>query len=287
MPARHAAPVVVGVDGSDAALTAVRWAAKTAALRQAPLHLVHAMSSGWDLGERLGVVGLHNQRFHDEGAAGLATAERVARSAAGPLTVHRFLVRPSPVAALRRRARKAEVIVVGSRGLDRFERTVLGSVSGVLARRLACPLAVVPDTGSPAAVRDLPVLVGVDGSRGSSRALDHAVEEASLRGVGLVALFVWAEPDPGISWADMPEHCRRLLSEQLVGLHEKYPDVAVTRVVDHADPVPRLLDESTRSQLIVLGSHGRSGFTRNTLGSVSRAVLHDTQVPLLLVGHRR
>ncbi|MFE7718215.1 universal stress protein [Nocardia rhizosphaerihabitans] len=80
MPARHASPVVVGVDGSDAALTAVRWAANTAALRQAPLHLVHATSSGWDLGERVGVVALHSRRFHDEGDAGLATAECVRRT---------------------------------------------------------------------------------------------------------------------------------------------------------------------------------------------------------------
>ncbi|MFC4128445.1 universal stress protein [Nocardia rhizosphaerae] len=285
MIAARTRPVVVGVDGSEYALNAVRWAARAAVLRHAPLQVVHAMSAGWDLG-RAGVLALHDHRLHVAGAEAVAEAAEMAAAtvAPAPLAVKTELVSPSPVAALRRRARHAQLVVVGTRGLDAFERTVLGSVSSALARQLSGPLAVVPHPCRSDTER-LPVLVGLDGSPDGDRALATAIEEAAVRGVGLLVLHAWVEPAKGLDPARMSEHGHRLLARSLIGYGDKYPDVPITRIAVEGDPARLLLQEAAGAQLIVLGRH-RRGHRHHGFGSVSRAILHTTEVPLLLAGHR-
>jgi nucleotide-binding universal stress UspA family protein len=284
MTALRTPPVVVGVDGSESALSAVRWAARTAMLRHAPLHAVHAMSSGWDLGDRLGVFTLHNRGFRDAGEAALAAAREVAHAetAPHPLTVRTSLVSPSPVSALRRHARHAQLLVVGARGLGAFERTMLGSVSGALARRPRCPVAVIAGPQPPES-RQLPVLVGIDGSPASHRAVEFAIGEASRRGVGLVAISLWTDPHPQTRAPELTARAHRLLAESLAGYRERFPDVDVTRVVAHDEPAPRLIQESAGAQLIVLGSHA-GGLTRAPRRSVSSTVLRGAKVPLVIIG---
>lgn len=279
-------PVVVGVDGSESALSAVRWAAHTAMLRHAPLHAIHAMSSGWDLGDHLGVFTLHNRRFRDAGEDALATARQVAHAeiAPQPLTVRTSLVSPSPVSVLRRRARHAQLLVVGARGLGAFERAMLGSVSGVLARRPRCPLAIIPGPQPPES-RQLPVLVGIDGSPAGQRAVEFAIGEASRRGVGLVAISLWTDPHRETRATEVTAPAHRLLTESLAGYREQFPDVDVTRLVAHDEPARRLVQESARAQLIVLGC-GTGGFARAPRRSVSRAAVHGAKVPLVLIGQQ-
>ncbi|MGW5924457.1 universal stress protein [Nocardia fluminea] len=274
-------PVVVGVDGSESALSAVRWAARTAMLRAAPLLVVHAMSSGWDLGDHLGVFTLHNRAFREAGEAALATAREVAHAETAPhsLTVRTALVSPSPVSALRRHARHAQLLVVGARGLGAFERTLLGSVSGALARRPRCPLAVVPGPQPPES-RQLPVLVGIDGSPACERAVEFAIGEASRRGVGLVAISLWTDPHPETSATELTARAHRLLAEGLARYNEDFPDVDTTRLVAHDDPARRLVQESASAQLVVLGS----GLARSPRRAVSRSVLRAAMVPVIIVG---
>ncbi|MGW5437498.1 universal stress protein [Nocardia asteroides] len=278
MSAANTRPVVVGVDGSDRALAAVHWAAEAATLRNAPLHAVYAMSTGWELGSAA-TVSLATDRFRAEGEDALAQARAIA--AAQGLDIVTSVVDPAPIPALRRRAATAQLVVVGTRGHGAFERALLGSVSSALARRLACPLAVIPGPMTQAAAR-LPVLVGLDGSPGSDRALDFAIEEASLRGVGLVAVRAWTTTEPGLRHSEMTERTHRLLADRLVGYGQKYPGVPITRIVTDEEPARRLLRESARAQLLVLGSHRRG--TRDGFGSVSRTVLHATEIPLVLAG---
>ncbi|WP_328714130.1 universal stress protein [Nocardia salmonicida] len=286
MTAPTTRPVVVGVDGSESASSAVRWAARTAMLRGAPLHAVHAMSSGWDLGDHLGVFTLHHEGFREAGEEALAAARAAAHAetAPYPLTVRTSLVSPSPISTLRRRARHAQLLVVGARGLGVFERTLLGSVSSALARRPRCPLAVIPGPQPPES-RHLPVLVGVDGSPASHRAVEFAIGEASRRGVGLVAISLWNDPHPGPRTTEIAETAHRLLAESLAGYPEEFPDVDVTRLVAHDEPAHRLVQESAGAQLIVLGSHN-SGITRVTRRSVSGAVLGAAKVPVVIIGQQ-
>ncbi|WP_280305513.1 universal stress protein [Nocardia neocaledoniensis] len=281
MTSRRDRPIIVGVDGSAPALAAVSWATQEAILHRVPLHLVHAIGTGWDLGHRIGEVGLHNQSFRDDGAAALAAAERAAHREAGvnSVDVSTELALPAPVRALAKRSRSARLLVLGTRGMDVFDRAVLGSVSAALVRRSTCPVVVVPAAHTPAGSR--PVLVGVDGSASSVRAVEVALAQAAARGVDVVALLAWTRTGGPVTEHDA-QWAQAVLSASLAGYAQEYPQVRVHRSVLEGDPADLLLDAAGGAQLIVLGSRGRGGITGFTLGSVSRAVLDRAQVPVLV-----
>lgn len=96
-----------------------------------------------------------------------------------------------PAKVLIERARDARMVVTGSRGAGRLTGLVLGSVAMQVASHAHCP-AVVVRASKPSVYRE--VVVGVDGSTGSSDAVAFAFEEASLRGVRLRALLAWSSP---------------------------------------------------------------------------------------------
>lgn len=280
-------PVVVGIDRSPVSLDALRWAARTAAQHHAPLHLVYAIGAPLDFGPGLGTVVIDNQLLRADGEAALVSAEKVARETANDLEISTGVVDPAPATVLIERSKAARMVVVGTHGLGAIRRGLLGSVSTSLARHAHCPVAVIPETPAESHDRtDMPVVVGVDGSPCSTQAIAIAFDEASRRGVGLVAVTTWSEFFRRDSYAEIQEQARALQAESLAGHAEQYPDVPVTRVVVEDRPARRLLDEADGAQLIVVGSHGRNGFPGMTLGSVGQAVLHGTTIPLIIARPR-
>ncbi|MEV6426395.1 universal stress protein [Nocardia sp. NPDC051463] len=274
--------VLVGVDSSSTTLAAVRWAAAHAAHRRAPLHIIHAIGAPMDFGPGIGVPQFDYDDYRQEGRAVLDAARKNAEAATAPLgelDITTDLAEAPPIPVLRDRSKSARLLVVGTHGLGAFSRTVLGSVSTALARHAACPVAVIPE----AAVRpNGPVVVGVDGSQCSVRAVEIAFEEAAHRGAELVAVHTWSEFFRYISRAEMQDEAEELLSENLAGYGERYPEVLVRRIVVEDRSAARLLEEGENAQLIVVGSHGRGGFAGMTLGSVSQAVLHGAKVPVII-----
>ena len=79
-----------------------------------------------------------------------------------------------------------------------------------------------------------------------------------------------------------PEEAERALSEQLAGWCERYPDVAVRRVVMPDEPARQLLAQAEAAQLVVVGNRGRGGFAGMLLGSVSSAVVHSATAPVIV-----
>jgi nucleotide-binding universal stress UspA family protein len=134
---------------------------------------------------------------------------------------------------------------------------------------------------------EAPVLVGIDGSPVSELATAIAFQEASLRGVELVALHVWSDVGlndfPAIDWPAMEPAAEEILAERLDGWQERYPDVRVRRVVEYDHPTYHLIRQSESAQLVVVGSHGRGGFAGMLLGSVSAAVAHSARMPVMVV----
>jgi nucleotide-binding universal stress UspA family protein len=131
------------------------------------------------------------------------------------------------------------------------------------------------------------VLVGIDGSPESDAATALAFDEASHRGVDLVALHAWSDvgvfPALGMAWQDRESRGQEVLAERLAGWQEQYPDVRVQRSLVCDTPAKWLLEAAERAQLIVVGSRGRGGFARMLLGSVSSAVVHSAKSPVLVV----
>ncbi|WP_350356476.1 universal stress protein [Nocardia sputorum] len=282
-------PIIVGVDGSPASLAAIRWAAAVAARRKAPLHLVHAIGVPVHALPLIGSLLFDIGAYRKIGEAALGNGRSIVSESDGfpvDVEVQTFLDLPSPVAALAARSAAAQLIVIGARGLDPLERVLFGSVGVGLMKHADCPVAVIPavvETVPPSS--HVPVLVGVDGSRCSARAVEIGFDEAASRKVGLVAVTTWSgrngAPDA------VQERAQALLDQSLAAITDKYPDVRVDQVVVEGRPAQRLLEASRYAQLVVLGSRGRGGVAGAALGSVSQAVLQASSIPVLIAPCRQ
>lgn len=218
----------------------------------------------------------------------LAAAEALATER-GAVDVTTDFVYAAQVPGLVDAAKEADMVVVGTRGHGAVKRLLLGSVSTGLLHHARCPVAVV-NADSETAPATGPVVVGVDGSRASQRAVEIAFEEASMRGVDLVALHSWSDRSeslhPYVDWATVQVPAEKTLAVSLAGWCERYPDVTVHRESVFDRPVEHLLERSDRAQLLVVGSHGRGGFAGMLLGSVSTAVVQAARVPVIVARGR-
>jgi len=281
--------VVVGVDGSASSTMAVRWAAREATMRNVGLTVVHVSipPAVW----QAGLIPAELHRRHEEDARKvIAEAIKVAEDSVADGNqpkIHSELLCAAPVPSLVDLSKEAHMMVVGCRGQDALQRTLLGSVSTGLVHHAHCPVAVIHDE-APILLgpSQLPVLVGIDGSPASELATTIAFDEASFRGVELVALHAWNDADmttvPSVDSSGLRSAADKTLAERLAGFQECYPDVTVRRLVVFDYPARHLLDESESAQLVVVGSHGRGGFTGMLLGSVSTAVVHAARIPVIV-----
>jgi nucleotide-binding universal stress UspA family protein len=133
-------------------------------------------------------------------------------------------------------------------------------------------------------------VLGIDGSPASELATAIAFDEASRRGVELIAVHAWCDADvsdiPSIEWSAQQAVGEEALAERLAGWPERYPDVVVDRRIVFDRPARHLLDAAESSQLVVVGSHGRGGFSGMLLGSVSTAVAQAAHVPVIVARQR-
>jgi nucleotide-binding universal stress UspA family protein len=285
--------ILVCVDGSEAAEAAVAWATREAGLRDLPITLMHAVAPvvvGWPVG----------QLYADMPEWQRETAQQVMDQAHKIVNVNLDDVKPHEirteiiysdiVPAMIDASTDASMIVVGSQGLGALGRLLLGSVTAGLLHHAYCPVAVIHSNADLTPVADAPVLVGTDGSPASEAAIALAFDEASRRGVGLVALHAWSDvavfPMLGMDWRDSEAEGHEILAERLAGFHEQYPDVRVKRVIVCDKPSRWLLEEAAHAQLVVVGSRGRGGFAGMLLGSVSSRVAQAATVPVIVTRGR-
>lgn len=278
--------LVVGVDGSSASNAAVIWAARDAAMRNAPLTLVHMLSTYVPTFPQIPLPGGVAVWQEEDGRLVLEEAAKLAReSAGGAIAVTTELKSSPPIPTLVQLSEDADMVVVGSHGRGAVGRVLLGSVSSGVLRGAACPVAIIPDEEQD--VRDdAPVLVGIDGSPASELATAIAFDEASRRSVDLRAVHAWSDAEildlGGLDWPTLQIESEQVLAERLAGWQERYPDVAVQRVVVCDRPARELVNQSKSAQLAVLGSRGRGGIARMLLGSVSNAVVHSVHRPIIV-----
>lgn len=293
MPDERQLPVVVGIDGSKSARMAAAWAAEEAAVRRAPLRIVHA--NLWPSVRPPAQLPVEYQQPMRKFARGLVQdAVEAVRARHPELVVTSELVTATPIELMLDESRRAQLVVLGSRGLGGVSGMLLGSVAVALASHGECPLTVVrgPDLDSPPP-QDGPVVVGLSGSANDTPALRFAFEFADRRGAALTALHTWSDipldaPAGGdwhrsTDWAAVQEGECRVLAERLAGWQEEFPDVKTARVVTRDRPVRSLLDAALSARLLVVGSRGRGGFTGMLLGSTSHALLHHCPCPVAVV----
>ena len=136
------------------------------------------------------------------------------------------------------------------------------------------------------------IVVGVDGSAGSREALRWAFAEAQIRNATLEAVIVWQYPVTaslptfGVmdTPADFQSEARTTLIEILAseGITAEAP-IPVSTLVAEGNPARALLDASSESDLLVVGSRGHGGFTGVLVGSISQQCVHHASCPVVVV----
>jgi nucleotide-binding universal stress UspA family protein len=281
-------PVVVGVDGSGSAYRAVEWAAAEAARRGVGLRVVSAFS--WTTADHParhdGGVARYRDQLLETARHRLSRAARIAADTSPGLETATQVEIGAPIEVLGSEARRAQLLVLGDRGLGGLGGLVLGSVAVALAARGACPVVIVRgETRST----DGPVVVGIDGSPVSEAALGFAFDAACVRRAGLVAVHTWSPSAiddalaPVMDWTAVADEEDAVLAERLAGWGQKYPQVTVRRRVLRDGAVRALVDASRGAQLVVVGSRGRGNAAGLLLGSVSHGVLHAAHCPVAVV----
>jgi nucleotide-binding universal stress UspA family protein len=279
MDEQRAAAVVVGVDGSGIALSAVRWATREAQRRGAPLRIVHVAS------------------YAERSAAGerraasiLALAHTAAEKADRRVAVTTE-ARPGHAApALAEAAADAQLLVVGMGGGERYEDIRLHSTTLAVCTTTACPVAVIRGVAG-AVPEDGQVVLGVEDVMADAAPVTVAFADAQRHDAGLVVVHALHGTGPvrdhvigNEALARRREAAWTAITDGLAPWRSRYPDVPVEiRIVD-APAYGHLLQASVAARLIVLGTRARRSATaRVVLGSTSHTVLRHAPCPVLVV----
>jgi nucleotide-binding universal stress UspA family protein len=271
--------IVVGVDGSAAATAALTWAVGEAGRRELPLHVLHALDQAyWQRGS--------DARTPEQVEEITRAALDHVRKLAPDLELRSSEPHEAPRPALVAASRDATEIVLGRTGAGALHDALVGSVAVSVAAEAHCPVVLVRhplDEVDPEA----PVVVGVAEDSRTAKALGFAFQEASRRGVPLVAVHAWrltvgAFPTGMAHWRDAGRE-REVLSRVLTPWLARFPGVIVRGYTVEEDTGEALVRYTDGAALLVVGSHGRHGVGGLLLGSVSQDVMRHAHCPVVVV----
>jgi nucleotide-binding universal stress UspA family protein len=256
--------VVVGVDGSPLSAAAVTRAAQVASARGLPLHVLHAFAADLpmlgfgELSDGSEVVSTHAKRLVADGVARAHVVDPT-------LTVTTSIREGYASQALVDAARTAALVVVGAMGHGVLSRASVGAVAMQVVTHARCPVLVVGHEGTDTPL-DAPVVVGVDCSKPSMRALGVAFDEAARGGGILRVVHAWearSAADPTLS------------SDSSWSAYE----ASMRRSVDAALAAKR--DQAQDAALLVVGSRGSGGFPGLHVGSTALRLMGRSPCPIL------
>ena len=138
------------------------------------------------------------------------------------------------------------------------------------------------------------IVVGVDGSEASKSALTWAIEEARMRGCGVLAVHAWQFPlvafgdyggtgVPMLTPVDLEKLAETTISETVAEIVGDDVSVPVETSIRNGHPARELVEASKGADLLVVGSLGHGGFTGMLLGSVSGQIVHHATCPVVII----
>jgi len=287
---RTGRPIVVAVDGSDGALSAVGWAAAEARRRGEPLRIVAVPSMPPRMRAHEGSRRTVANALYDAALSSVREAAARATDIEPSVIVDTDVLPGAPAIAVTDAGCGASMLVVGARGIGGVGTVFLGSVSDYVAANASCPIVVVHDKSADAR-ND--VVVGVRDLEDPDRALAFAFEEAAMREASLIVLHAWywfpsALRIAGDTVADaglVSAQARRQLAEDLAAWQGKYPEVTVEVDVVRGHAGRVLAAASADAQLLVLGRHDgglRLGMSAG-YASVQHSVLGRAHCPVAVI----
>jgi nucleotide-binding universal stress UspA family protein len=181
-------------------------------------------------------------------------------------------------------------------GKGTAEHRALGGHAVKVAHRASCPVVVWRPPVARRTGKPLPVVVGVDESDSSGRALEEAFDVARMLHAHLTVVHMW-EITAAVGMGDLggqgnmdwqllevlEAQQRRRMDELVKPIAARYPNAHVNEVFQDVTPAKGLTDLSRQAQLVVVGSHGRGRLADTLLGSVSQNLIHHAECPVLVV----
>ncbi|GAA2473377.1 universal stress protein [Streptomyces longisporus] len=288
-------PVVVGVDGSPASVTAAWWAAREAVDRHLPLLLLHSWTTQ-PLDVPVAQETLGKQRY---GGLVLQRTEAELLHRYADLSLVTELVSESASKALVDAGETATLLVLGSRSHGSLAGFLLGSVSLHVLGLAQCPAvtvragdpAVEDGWGNPAAIGRKEVVVGVqEPSPAADPLLEFAFTTAELRGARVRAVRALSSslvthPHASHAGESYEADERTRLAADLAPWQEKFPGVEVVHHVARGSASQVLLAASARSRLTVVGRRRHPSPLTWKLGPVAHAALHHLPCPVAVIPH--
>lgn len=284
--------VLIGVDGSEGSIEALRWGAHEAARREWPVHVMTCaqlpvtieagmVGAGAFAGSTMDVI-VHDQEQVNQRAVDLARTFGLGIEVSGETVLG------APGYAIVSASHDDDIIVVGATSHPGRLSDMLGSVATVVAHRAKCPVVVVH--GTDRRDQDLGrIVVGVDGSPNSDAALEWAIEEALTSGAELVLVHGWVYPYTAVRTGrteprdEMRLDAMRTLETSAQHVQELAPAVRCHSIISEEAPAKALIDAAAGADLVVVGTRGHGGFAALLLGSVSRTVLQHSPRPVVVV----
>lgn len=281
--------IVVGVDASDAAGEALRWAAAEARGTGARLLVVHGYRAPLAYVGDEEVISHVDPALHAEVLGHLRAFVRASGVDLDGLHVEEALHPGRASDGLIAACEGADLLVVGARGGGGFLGLRLGSTADDCARRATVPTVVVRPRGPAARPR---IVVGVDGSPAALEAVRWAVAPTQRRGATLDLVSVFEPHDAQVPFGgEFPWHPATDSRHRLRARADSHVEQAVVSILDEQDvswhtsvleghPSNLLIEQSQDAELVVIGARHRPG---GHLGGVARQLLHHAGCPLAIV----
>lgn len=277
---------IVGIDGSDAAVDALRWAVAQAGDRDVDVSALGAFHVPTILAVLTAKRGFGVDELGLAATAGHDVDVAIESVADAGVDVHAVVMEGQPQHVLVDASVDADLLVIGRTGSGELRHHLLGSVSQYCVTHSSAPVAVVANGDPPKATSS--IVVGFDGSDHAAQAvrwaLDFAGDQASVRVIAAIEVA---------SWVDQEETRQRFgneidLEEQRIAsaLDAIDPDGRAERTIVLQSPREALAAAQEGADLIVVGSRGRGLIAAGLLGSVSTWLLHDAAVPVVVVPSR-
>jgi nucleotide-binding universal stress UspA family protein len=264
--------LVVGIDGSEAAIRAAKWAVDEAISREVPLRLIQVIPEQVEPAPFAAVGNVRMEREYAEAALRIVSA--AVEAAGKPVKIETAILQGDPAATLVAESRNAVMVCVGSLGIGRFAKALLGSTATELAEAAHCPVAIIRTRQSQPKPDSALIVVAVDDSPGNDKVVEQAMTEAELRRAPVLALGAWR--------SDAAEMSRDELDRRTHTWEQRYPGVNFHSALTHTDVADFLAVMDRRIQLAVIGS-SETDQLAHLIGPHKHPILGHAECSVLIV----
>lgn len=287
--------VLAAIEGLVADVSALEWAADVAQRAKMGLRIMHVVENSpqpmmphESYAEAPALPGGRNR----DALAMLDRAAAHIQHRQPELEVTPIFRLGAPAAVLIEASKTAGLLVIGATVQSKLKRLLLGSVSLACTQHAACPVVVVPRGHTTRPLTQ--IVVGVDGSPDSAKAVAFALSIAEATGASLTCVIGWniefvdgvlvSDPDSP-AWAATQTRFADVVHQIVDPLAAHHPDVHVAVDVRPVWPAYAVLEaaDEVDADLVVVGSRGLGGFLGLLLGSVGKRVLEHANRPVAIV----